>query len=140
MKLEAGKTYVTTIGRKVRIICTDVKSKSNEFPVIGLMSVENEEFVSLYTADGHCSSKPHDNDIVAEYSFWNDVKVDTPILVKEFEEEDWCKKHFGKYENGKVYAWINGSTSWSVEGQSKHSDYMYWDYAKLAEEELKEVQ
>jgi len=54
MKLEVGKTYVTIKGSKVRIICTDVKN--NKFPVVGLMSAGNEEFVSLYTADGNYAS------------------------------------------------------------------------------------
>ena len=63
---------------------------------------------------------------------WSKVEVDTPILVRysEDEDEEWLKRHFAKYENGKVYAWFDGCTSWSTEGHM-----VIWSYAKLAESE-----
>ena len=61
---------------------------------------------------------------------WSKVKVDTPILVRDFEGSDWFRRHFAKYENGTVYAWDGGDTSWSG------GDVMtMWKYAKLAESE-----
>ena len=61
---------------------------------------------------------------------WNKVEVDTPILVRDFEGSDWFRRHFAKYENGTVYAWDGGDTSWSG------GDVMTeWKYAKLAESE-----
>ena len=60
---------------------------------------------------------------------WNQVEVDTPILVKNSEYEKWLKRHFAKYENGKVYAWQVGCTSWTEDIMTD------WDYAKLAEDE-----
>ena len=60
---------------------------------------------------------------------WSKVKVDTPILVRDCECEKWLKRYFAKYENGFVYAWNGGATSWN-------EDYMTgWKYAKLAEGE-----
>ena len=61
---------------------------------------------------------------------WSKVEVDTPILVRDFEGSDWFKRHFAKYENGTVYAWDGGDTSWS--GGDVMTD---WKYAKLAESE-----
>ena len=61
---------------------------------------------------------------------WSKVEVDTPILVRDFEGSDWFKRHFAKYENGTVYAWDGGDTSWS--GGDVMTD---WKYAKLAEGE-----
>lgn len=63
---------------------------------------------------------------------WGSVKVDTPILVRHTEDEDeeWAKRHFAKYENGKVYTYSYGSTSWSADGA-----VTAWNYAKLAESE-----
>lgn len=58
---------------------------------------------------------------------WNKVAVDTPILVRDFTEDRWKARHFAKYENGNVYAWCNGVTSWSTEGHG-----VMWNYAKLA--------
>ena len=61
---------------------------------------------------------------------WSKVEVDTPILVRDFEGSDWFRRHFAKYENGTVYAWDGGDTSWSG------GDVMTeWNYAKLAESE-----
>ena len=61
---------------------------------------------------------------------WSKVEVDTPILVRDFEWSDWFRRHFAKYENGTVYVWDGGDTSWSG------GDVMAaWKYAKLAESE-----
>lgn len=60
---------------------------------------------------------------------WSKVEVDTLILVKDHEDREWLKRYFAKYEDGYVYAWGNGCTSWNA-------DNMYaWPYAKLAESE-----
>ena len=64
---------------------------------------------------------------------WTKVPVDTPILVRDSEKESWRKRHFAKYENGKVYTWLGGATSWSVDS----GDVTDWKMAKLAESEEK---
>lgn len=43
---------------------------------------------------------------------WSKVAVDTPILVKQKVE---LKRHFAKFENGFVYYYDNGRTSWTGE-------------------------
>lgn len=63
---------------------------------------------------------------------WSKVAVDTPILVRDSEKEEWRKRYFAKYEDGKVYAYCNGATSWSARRSDNISD---WDMAKLAESE-----
>ena len=61
---------------------------------------------------------------------WSKVAVDTPILVKDFENNSgWLKRYFAKFENGKVYAWRDGRTSWSSNGNTDS-----WKCAVLAEE------
>ena len=65
---------------------------------------------------------------------WSQVKVDTPILVRD-DGVKWVKRHFAKYENGGVYAWKDSHTSWT----SLHNDDVtFWSYAKLAEDEENE--
>lgn len=44
---------------------------------------------------------------------WSEVAVDTPVYVKPHKNAVWCKYHFAKYEDGKVYVWALGTTSWS---------------------------
>lgn len=60
---------------------------------------------------------------------WSKVKVDTKILVS-CEGKRWHKRHFAKYENGKIYTFIGGLTSFTDEGSSLNN----WKYAKLYEE------
>ena len=59
---------------------------------------------------------------------WSKVPVDTPILVRFSGDDNWVKRHFARYDNGQVRAWINGTTSWTANGKSDT-----WTYAKLAE-------
>ena len=61
---------------------------------------------------------------------WSEVNVDTPILVKEREDGDWVERYFAEYNNGTVFAWTGGATSWN-----SHNMMMAWKYAKLAESE-----
>lgn len=63
---------------------------------------------------------------------WSKVAVDTPIFVRDFGEKEWRKRYFAKYEDGKVFAWLNGATSWSV---TDINNVTYWNMAKLAESE-----
>ena len=64
---------------------------------------------------------------------WSKVAVDTPIFVRDSKTEDaaWQRRHFAKYENGVVYAWLLGNTSWSA---SHDDDISAWNFAKLTEE------
>ena len=62
---------------------------------------------------------------------WSKVPVDTPILVRDHKENAWKKRYFAKYENGIVYTWCAGTTSWSACGSGDITD---WKMAKLAEE------
>lgn len=58
---------------------------------------------------------------------WSKVAVDTPILVRGDSFSEWCKRYFVKYENGRVYAWNHGTTSWSSDRCAE------WKLAKLPE-------
>ena len=60
---------------------------------------------------------------------WSKVEVDTPILVRQGKNGTWLERHFAKYENGDVYAWVDGQTSWTG------ADKIKWKFAKLAEGE-----
>ena len=60
---------------------------------------------------------------------WSKVAVDTPILVTNNGDCKWVKRYFAKYENGRVYAWNNGTTSWSGDRCTP------WELAKPPEKE-----
>ena len=59
---------------------------------------------------------------------WSKVEVDTPILVRNTDNEEWNKRYFARYENGTIYAWISGRTSWNAYDDD---DVFVWKYAKL---------
>ena len=64
---------------------------------------------------------------------WSKVAVDTPILVRDNEDDVWRRRHFAKYVNNTVYAWNGGATSWSAcRSGNVITD---WKMAKLAENE-----
>ena len=65
---------------------------------------------------------------------WSKVEVDTPILVRNYEDTEstavvWLKRYFAEYKDGLVYTWTNGRTSWNEDCTNG------WKYAKLAENE-----
>lgn len=61
---------------------------------------------------------------------WSKVAVDTPILVRDVKGQEWGKRYFAFFKDGKVYTWIGGATSWSADNDK---DVLKWEYAKLAE-------
>lgn len=63
---------------------------------------------------------------------WSKVKVDTPILVRDYESSKWVKRYFSEYRSGEVYAWKYGATSWTANNEYAVTP---WKYAKLAESE-----
>jgi hypothetical protein len=44
---------------------------------------------------------------------WNKVEVDTPMWMRTFGEGPWHKRHFHKFEGGRVHYWPNGCTSFT---------------------------
>lgn len=59
---------------------------------------------------------------------WSKVPVDTPIMVRDAENAMWHKEHFARVTANKIYAWVNGKTSWTTNAVVR------WNYAKLTEE------
>lgn len=61
---------------------------------------------------------------------WSKLEVDTKILVS-FDNEKWYKRYFAKFEDGKIYTFANGTTSFSY----NYRELVPWQYAKLYKEE-----
>ena len=62
---------------------------------------------------------------------WSKVSVDTPIYVRGYKDVEWGPRHFAKYEDGQVYAWAYGTTSFTAQ---RKENTTVWPYAKLAED------
>jgi hypothetical protein len=61
---------------------------------------------------------------------WSKVKVDTPVLVRDFEGAKWEKRYFAFFKNGSVNTWCGGTTSWSSENIT---GTISWRHAKVVE-------
>lgn len=66
---------------------------------------------------------------------WSKVAVDTPIWISNDGEFN-RRVHFAKYEEGLIYVFANGQTSWTM-GKYQYYETTTPRYAKLAEEVLK---
>ena len=80
-----------------------------------------------------CFTEENQRIDIAEYLSivdWSKVAVDTPILVKQYEQDKWEKRHFAYFKDERVYAWLCGATSWSADYEGDTTD---WNLAKLAE-------
>ena len=64
-----------------------------------------------------------------EYLDWSKVSVDAKVLVSD-NGKLWYKRHFAKYEGGRVYTFVDGRSSFT--GSSEN--LLGWVYAKLYEE------
>ena len=77
-------------------------------------------------------------DILKELNFtlytpptdWSKVEVDTKVLVRDFDNNVWSKRYFAEYKDGEYYAYVDGKTSWSSDG-----DETQWNQMKLYKEE-----
>ena len=66
---------------------------------------------------------------------WSKVQLDTKILVSE-DGEDWYRRHFVKYENGIIYAFPDGLSSFTAcyKPECGYRRVCAWKYGKLYEE------
>ena len=46
-----------------------------------------------------------------EVTDWENIPIDTPIMVRNFDSEGWMMRHFAFYKFGKVYCWFDNYTS-----------------------------
>jgi len=116
-ELEEGKEYVSDLddgGSPYKIINGDLFYKNGtEYmrSYIYYTTVKDVDF-TLYTP-------PTD---------WSKVEVDTKVLVRDATYASWTYSHFAKYQNGHVYVWEEGRTSFSV---YTNDDCTYYNEAKL---------
>lgn len=99
------------------ITCQELQCKDCLFYVLGKRCDRNE---MKKWANSEYIEPPID---------WSKVAVDTPILVRDSANLEWTERYFAKYDNGAVYAWSNGTTSWTGD---RHTS---WKLAKLPDKE-----
>lgn len=118
--------YVPEDGNSV--LCTDGK-------YIYLTEYDADLDASFGDIDGIIAWQPLPGSYISKKETetdWSKVPVDTPVLVRDSDEEPWKRRHFAFYKDGKVFTWLNRSTSF-VNGNDKDKS-INWGYAKLATE------
>lgn len=74
------------------------------------------------------------SDFVSNLVDWTKVEVDTKVLVSQ-DGVNWFSNHFAKYENGLVYTWESGRTSFSIRECYDYSNAVVsWKYGKIYRE------
>lgn len=80
------------------------------------------------------------SEYVAVETDWAEVPFDTPIFVKNHENDPWQRRHFAGYDCGTIYAYSNGQTSWTIDKTGSLQAREAWKYAELAlERTLKDL-
>ena len=138
VKLEVGKIYIDSIGGRIRTIFDDKDDYYNivsiRYLYDGMPMKNSASELVRYTKSGVSQSGLVEKDIVAECSIWSKVKKDAIIWVYAISCRPWNKRHFARYENGKIGVYKDGKTSWTTD-----NDDIFWvseAYAKLAEKNV----
>ena len=122
------------ICKEENVDCKYKDSNGQEWKVKKL--VFNSTYYDLQDRYGEPISKKYYLSTIAELDFeevidWSKVAVDTKILVRVADRNEWNKRHFAKFENGFIYAWDNGKTSFT---SNTKASYTSWEQAKLYKE------
>ena len=64
---------------------------------------------------------------------WSEIPVDTKVLVSK-DGENWLRRYFAKYEDGKIYCFNSGYTSFTIVNYDFLSNSTTWKYVKLYQE------
>ena len=112
-----------------------VDSNCNEWEVYKIRLI-NGDYYDLRDCSDNDLSKEYYLSSILELDFeevvdWSKVPVDTKILVRVADHNEWNKRHFAKFENGFIYAWDNGKTSFT---SNTKASYTSWKQTKLYEE------
>lgn len=132
--IEMHKKYKTRDGYPVRILCVDRKEdEDSTFHVIALVTTNGYEEIRAYSKTGQYFIDEESALDLIEVQPWDDFKVDDPVLVRDYEDEEWKKRYFaGVSDKGKPLTFPLGCTSWSSEEVNvRHG----WNYCKKPEQE-----
>lgn len=128
LKIDTVKyTHRTRSGHPARILCTDFLCHR---PVVAAsLQSDGTEALLVLLADLRIDANIDSQSDLFEHSPWEDVAVDTPIWVCNYKgcPPQWVPRHFAKYENGVVFAWMSGMTSHTRDDEQLTK----WEHATL---------
>ena len=115
-ELEEGKEYVSKNEMKFKVSGGMLKYYDVCYPSWCLSHLEYNEVAELDFTE---YTPPTD---------WSKVKVDTKVLVRDWDDSEWIPKYFAKVEANRVYVWNSGRTSFTSRDEE---DYTSYNQAKL---------
>ena len=77
------------------------------------------------------TKKWSEQEYVEPHVDWSKVPVDTKVFVRDCDSAYWNHRYFAKFEDGKIFTWANGTTSFTAKG---FDDVTWWNQGKLAED------
>lgn len=117
-------THRTWAGFKARIICTDFQHSSHPnrknlctiAAVLDLDITGAESLVFLMQDLRKTATSPEP--CLTEYNPWQDVAIDTPVWVRDADDQVWLAAHFaGVHHGGELFSWLGGRTSHTASGR-----------------------
>lgn len=115
------------------------KEKIKAITDLGLTFAVNKDAEEIVLCDelscGDCLFCPDCDTAKFEWAYkeyipvinWANIPVDTKVYVRDSLKEECQPAYFAKYENGTIYTWVDGKTSFTTE------KIQIWKSVKLAE-------
>lgn len=119
-------THITRDGRKA-VVITDKMCDDDVYTVTALLERAGGYSVKYYTQDlkFNCDGEESKHDL-RPYDPLESVPVDAPIWVRDTYGK-WQRRHFAYEQNGKVYTWVDGKTSFT------ETNLVFWNEYSLTD-------
>lgn len=111
-------------------------NRNGEFSSCGKVPCNECIFRKNKVTDSSCREKLKEwseQEYVEPPVDWSKVPVDTKVFVRDCDSAPWKPRYFAKFEDGKIFAWASGVTSFSSESSDSIT---WWMKGKLAEEDV----
>ena len=109
-------------------------NRNGEFSSCGKVPCNECIFRKNKSTDSSCREKLKEwseQEYVEPPVDWSKVPVDTKVYVRDSDSEVYYPRYFARFEQGKIFTWVNGATSFSAKG---FDDVTWWNQGKLAED------
>lgn len=121
-------THITRDGRKAAIVTDKVEETTYPVMAVAEEAVGSDKFwFGYFTLElkYHADGRESKNDL-RPYNPFDGVQVNTPMWVRQ-PNGSWQRRHFAYVQDGKVYAWIEGKTSFTETTANMWLDYSFTD-------------
>lgn len=135
--ISMDKKYKTVSGLDVRILCVDAKKHKN---VLGLVKERSgNEVVYMWYEDGSFLKQIKDEYDLIEVDPFEDFRnlpVDTPVWVRDFNDEEWNPRHWKKLNTkDPVIPFVTFVAGSTYHSQGDDAESVSWCQCRLTKPE-----